>query len=62
MKDSRLADPTVNLEEIILFAIKLGSIKNHTGMSASKKKNVMNIFEALTDCALSSKQGFSRQA
>lgn len=39
MKDSSLADPTVNLEEIMLFAIKLGSIKNHTGMSASKERS-----------------------
>lgn len=50
------AEPTFNLEEIRIFAIKLGSVRKWYRGCQQAKKEAMNINEALSEFALSSKQ------
>lgn len=60
MKDSGPADPTFHLDEIMLIAIKLGNIRKSYRDQQARKES-MNIIEALSVFALSSKQKFSGQ-
>lgn len=59
MKDSSPADPTFHLEEITLSAIKLWQYQKIIPGCRQAKEEVMNIIEALSDFALSSKWSFS---